>query len=447
MASTSCPYHTWEARGAYTINLADLFLIPLVLYIARDHFEGRRPRIRTSGLVICWGAMIGLGMLNMLLGPYRHIAGHEVFRMLKCLVLFLVIANEVQRPKQFIHVFSALAIGIAFQSMVAMIQFAFRANLGLQFLGEATEESIKYASETTYRGASNVFRVGGLMGHPNLMAAYLALLLPMCLSVVFSRVNALLKAGAVVAVAAGSAALLLTLSRTGWISFAIGFVSLLLLSFMHPILRRRYFLVRAGLIVATAVAALAFSGPIVKRFTQSDPGALSFRYEWNQVAWKMIKEKPIMGFGLNSFVFNMPKYTRYAGPQKMTERFGRNWPVVHNIYLLTWAEQGTIGFLWFLALNIYLLWLAFKNAKNVRDLTLYTMNIGLMSGLIALMVDGLGSFFVRNPSCGRVFWIVAALIVAIYYREQENRAAEAPAQRCAAPIRPVLAPSGQAATE
>jgi putative inorganic carbon (hco3(-)) transporter len=430
--------------AAYSITLSDLFLVPMVFFLLRDRVQGTRKRIHISGVAFYWIALMGLGMITVTTGPLRHVTAHEIFRMLKCLVLFVVIINEVARPKQFLHVFGALAVGIVIQSLVAMVQYAFRANLGLQFLGEATEKSLKYASEATYRGASDVFRVGALLGHPNLFAAFLALLLPVCLALLFSRIRPAYKAATVVTAMLGTVALVLTLSRAGWIAFGVAFTILLALSFMHPKLRTRYFMIRVALIGVIVVMGAAFSGPIIKRFTESDPGAVNFRYEWMEVSWDMIRDKPILGFGLNTFVFYMPKYTRYGGPLKITERFGEDWPVVHNIYLLTWVEQGTVGFLFFLGLHLHVLWLAFQNTKYVRDLTLYTMNIGLLSGFIALMVDGFGSFFIRNPSCGRIYWIAVALIVAIHYWHKNSPAAEpAPLQDAAPSI--VFAEPGRAA--
>ena len=73
------------------------------------------------------------------------------------------------------------------------------------------------------------------------------------------------------------------------------------------------------------------------------------------IAWEMIKAKPILGFGLNTFTFKAPPYSQYGTPGAVMEVFGLDLPVVHNIYLITWAEQGTIGLLLFLAMKGYLI--------------------------------------------------------------------------------------------
>jgi hypothetical protein len=48
------------------------------------------------------------------------------------------------------------------------------------------------------------------------------------------------------------------------------------------------------------------------------------------------------------------------------------------------------------------------------------VNLGCFAGLIALMIDGMASFFIRNGNCGRIFFIVAALVIAIQWWHYDN---------------------------
>jgi O-antigen ligase len=147
---------------------------------------------------------------------------------------------------------------------------------------------------------------------------------------------------------------------------------------------------------------------------------VDFRWEWMGVAWNMVLEHPLLGWGLNTFVYHLPGNTRFGGVEGLYAAFGVAWPVVHNVYLIIWSEQGTIGFLLFLVLNFYLLWIGFRNFRIAED-TLFTMNLGCLSAVLAIMTDGFGSFFFRVPPGGRVFAIVAGLIVAIDYWNKANR--------------------------
>ena len=66
----------------------------------------------------------------------------------------------------------------------------------------------------------------------------------------------------------------------------------------------------------------------------------------------MGKSDPIVGKGLNSFIFQMPPYTKYKDAEGMTEYFGENWPVliasgrlktVFGISILTFVVAFSVG--------------------------------------------------------------------------------------------------------
>nr|WP_254914485.1 hypothetical protein [Sphingobium sp. Z007] len=140
----------------------------------------------------------------------------------------------------------------------------------------------------------------------------------------------------------------------------------------------------------------------------------------------MVRDHPLLGVGLNSFVQHLPGRTAYGGTEALTRTFGANWPVVHDIYLLIWAEQGTIGFACFLAMLIGLLRTSWRNAKRCADPWLHALNVGALAGLCANLLDGLGSFFLRQMPGARLFWVIAAIIVAIDIWQRRN-GAERPA--------------------
>jgi ABC-type transport system involved in cytochrome bd biosynthesis fused ATPase/permease subunit len=48
------------------------------------------------------------------------------------------------------------------------------------------------------------------------------------------------------------------------------------------------------------------------------------------------------------------------------------------------------------------------------------INIGALCGLVAISVDGMASYYLRTPAPARVFWIVVALVVAIWYWNRLN---------------------------
>lgn len=405
--------------GAYAIEAVDLFLLALLFFQWRDARRGGRPLVMPA-LAYGWIAMILLGLIDALTGLYRQLALVEAVQMAKSLALFLLLIGELTRVRRFLHLFAALALGLGLQAAVGIAQYGKKGDIGLQFLGEATMTTLEYANRATYMDGGATFRIGGLLGHPNILAGYIAMLAPMLLAMLMTRLSMVRKLAIGAVLAMALVALLLTLSRSGWLAFALAVPIVMGLMLRERRSRQRALAGTMIALVAGFAGALAFAPAIVRRFTQSDPGAVDFRWDWMGVAWAMVRDHPLMGVGLNSFVLHLPGRTIHGGPEGLTRSFGANWPVVHDIYLLIWAEQGTIGFACFLFLLFGLLRTAWRNARHCADPLLFALNAGALAGLCANLLDGFGSFFLRQMPGARLFWIFAAIIVAIQVWQRRN---------------------------
>ncbi len=449
------PIPNMGGAGSFAIDAVDPLVLILLGFQLRDIAAGRA-RWTVTPMAKWVAAMMALGVVQMVLWPTGKVTAgqwsanmltmQELVRMAKCYLLFFVIVNEVVRERQVMHVLVAIIGAVVLQSMLGIVQGVFRIDLGLQRLGEAGVETIKQAATGTYagRGASEGFRSNALLGHPNLLSAFLAMQLPICIALMFSRLSAFVRMMLGVAVLLGSAALIMTLSRSGWFSFAAAVVLLFALSFVHPRLQRRFLFARVAAIAFMVIIAASFSGAIIRRFTESDPGALNFRLEWNRAAWGMVAEQPVFGFGLNTFIYHLPGRTNYGAATGLTDTFGAAWPVVHNIYLLTWSEQGTLGFIFFLGMFGSIFAAAIRNIQRYYSDVLFAVNLGLLCGVVALCVDGLASFYLRVAGPARMFWVIAALVFVIdnWNRANARRfqpqpaAAPAPAPRSPVPASP-----------
>ena len=425
--------------GAFWIDGVDIFLLLLIRFQIADRMTGRTSGWVFPKLLWLWVALIGLGVLSIAQAPYRMVAAHEVVRMLKLLVLMLVLINEVVRQKQFVHAMTALLLGVALNSGLAIAQYATGLQFGLDFLGEGGQEGIESVGSVTLLSREFVFRPGGLMGAGNLFAAYLALLLPVAVALLLAplRLSVRLLAGGVFLL--GLPALVFTLSRSGWLSFGASFLLALLLGIWHPVSRRRFMAMRVLIIAITVIAGLALSPLILKRLQGSDPNALEVRYEWLRTARAIVLDKPVLGVGLNKYVFLQLPYGKDKTADEMTGRYGKYWPVVHSTWAVTWAEQGSIGMLLFVGLHLAVLRVGLGNLK-LRDPLLHAMGVGLLAGFLAIMIDGVGSFFLRNDQHARVFWIVTALILAL---RQWRRSHEpgSPLAAAAMPLTPPVQPT------
>jgi O-antigen ligase len=415
--------------GAIFIDLVDPFIAILLFLQWRD------TRLRPSkGWLLPPAAVFMLGMIvlgvgSVLAGPLRTTALNETVRMAKLLLLALVILNEVLRKRQFEQVTVAIAVMIILQSGIAITQYLMGRQLGLSFLGEAPLKDIEALSAATLLTGDFVYRPDGLLGHANLLAGFLAMNLPIAVALLLAPVSRRLKFLLAVALVLGMLALVLTLSRTGWIAYLIAFFLALGLGAVHPDSRRLYSHARGAILGVTLAIGLLMSPIIAQRIYSSDPTAVEYRLEWIQTAFAMIRDNPVFGVGLNAYTYNQMHYGRDRSPEALTDRYGPLWPAVHNSWLLTWTEQGTLGFLLWVAVHLSVLRVGWGNLR-IRDPHIHAMAAGLLAGYIAIMIDGLASFFVRTEAPGRLYWMAAALILAAgcwRLREAQPQASDAPA--------------------
>lgn len=414
---------------AVSLNLMDFFLVPLVVFLARDLYLGYRRDFRISPVSRWWLSLVFLGLYSIAAGPYREMSALEVLQMLKLWLLFLVIVNECVREKHFEYVVMGLAANLVVNIVVALIQYSIKGTLGLGPLGEPSDLAALGANIGVYGENSSVFRVTGLAGHANLFGPYLAMALPVLIAMLFAGYRMSVKL-LLAAVAAGClVCLVLTLSRSAWASFALAGGSLMLALFFLPELRQRYLPLKLAMLGAAFVGLLAASETIVRRLTESDPGAFDFRLELVKIAWNMVEANPLLGVGLNTFDYHIDDYGPFSYT-KLYDVFGEMFPVVHNIYMIVWSEQGTVGLLLFLAMHANILLIAARNLR-FRGLSdrIYLISLGAGCGVLGLMLDGFSSFFMKVETFGRIFWIFVGLIVAAYYWNERNQPLRAGAAR------------------
>jgi len=268
--------------------------------------------------------------------------------------------------------------------------------------------------------AEKTFRAGAFLSHPNIFAVFLACLLPLAVGLFLlaprKRISLLL----LLTITTGAAALIGTLSRSGWISFSVALLVLLTLMLLHRGVRRNS-LVAAGLSLgALLLVGVAYREPITKRIFESKEHAVRSRLEHIQTAGRMIFARPLLGWGMNSYAPAALPFTKY-GPRaalekyRGTEEYPGLWlPPVHNIYLLWLAELGVVGLSFHLLVLGSIVMTSLGNLR-VRNELLFVINAACLAGIAALIVDGLASFSLRINSILRVFWVLAAMIMAVRY--------------------------------
>lgn len=206
--------------------------------------------------------------------------------------------------------------------------------------------------------------------------------------------------------------LVITCSRGAWISFFIGI-------WLFLFLRNKMF--SYLLILGFFVIAINFYiilSPNIKQQMRVSSSELSLAVGWRGVLWidsiKMIKDKPWLGHGPNTFmkVFQKKQYRRRAGGHsEYTPSYA------HNCYLQMAAEVGVLGlgcFLWIIVRF-------FKNTLRIiscrqkmsRNDPWVILLLGLVSGVAAFLAHSFVDTHLYSLRLSILFWIMIGMSVAI----------------------------------
>ncbi|MEA3358575.1 MAG: O-antigen ligase family protein [Thermodesulfobacteriota bacterium] len=202
-------------------------------------------------------------------------------------------------------------------------------------------------------------------------------------------------------------ALILSLSRGGWISFLFG-----LFLFAHGLMKSHYFkkkkllLSLSGVLLVLSVIVLA-STPVVERVIsmlekEKDAGFYTRTVAWRGVL-EMIADRPLLGTGPGTF---SSAFTKYQPPGLL-----RHFSKAHNDYLHFTSEIGVL----LIPIIIWMIIGFFREgfyklrspSRLIRGITL-----GAMSGVTAMLFHSIIDFNLHIPANALLFTVLAALVAA-----------------------------------
>jgi len=215
-------------------------------------------------------------------------------------------------------------------------------------------------------------RISSSFKHANDFGAYLIVITTISLSLFFSRSRSL-REKAITAVAAMPIfwCLLATHSRGAWLGFIIALLFLALLK------SKKLFV---AIIVLLILSPLYLPDTIKNRFadikTIKTEGTAWERMKLWSGTLDMIKARPYLGFGVNTYTKNFPKYKPKDYPDVR---------YTHNSYLHMAAEIGLVGAGLFIIFLIILLISATKAAIGLERGLSRDIAFGLLAGTVGFL--------------------------------------------------------------
>ncbi len=291
------------------------------------------------------------------------------------------------------QLFLPLSIVVIFESLLGIGQFLLEGSLGFWVLGErAFSISTPAIAKFNFQGIE-LLRPYATFPHPNTLAAFLVLMIPVLTITTptkkYPKTFALALFLSIVTV-------ILSVSRT---SFIAGLVELI------------YFLKRKGFLIIIAVMLLT-SPFLYTRFESIfdyDNLSIIRREEFVDTALNLFKTSPLLGIGLNNFI------PESSGNIASGEN--RFLQPVHNIYLLTLSETGILGLIGLVALIGYPVWLLvhslwFMEKSNKPRTKNNEQSTILLLWFVAIFLGMFDHYFLTQPQGLRMLFLIWGLSLA-----------------------------------
>ena len=260
-------------------------------------------------------------------------------------------------------------------------------------------------------------RLGGTVGSPNTAAGYLSMAIASAASVLFTNLKSSHKGLGTAALAFGVLALILTYSRGGWmaVALAVAVISVSVsrrqgVSWKKP----------AAVLALVAVVCLPLYSIVSRRLLGDDRGSAQSRIPLMNLAFRIVKDNPVLGVGANNFTVAMDRYVT----SDFREEF---FFAVHNKYLLVLAETGIGGLLAFLAFLLQTLRRGWR-IWSLHDPLLSVVALGFVGGLTGHMAHMNVDVF-RGRPIQQTILLFAGLLVAME-RLATAKTAQAKTSRC-----------------
>ncbi|MFB0527467.1 MAG: O-antigen ligase family protein [bacterium] len=408
--------HTGHLGGAagFIISLYDITLAVLyILWISELVRTKRRinffPRISLPFFFL-----MGMATLSMANASFPTLSLFEIVQVLKMYLGFLYVGNNIKTKKEIQFVVIFLLLGLFLESILGLAQYKFDRAFVPSILGGP--EKLGYI-----RLGEPLSRISGTWVSYNDFAWYLTFMLPISVSLLFSRIRGIYKLMCALILVAGIGALICTLSRAGWISFIVAALMVLLLNFSKSKGKtglNNFATSIVAILIAISIIVTVnpqFLNIVNRRVLSDDYDAAYSRIPQMQVASNIIRANPFLGVGINNYTEVMQYYdTTEIKLTSITQH------QVHNIFLQVAAEMGIAG----LAIFIWLIFMVYREGLSYiksSESPMSNIVVGLIAGITAFLVHGLVDAASLGNHLFLIFWFFAGIVIAIKKIESQAK--------------------------
>jgi len=250
-------------------------------------------------------------------------------------------------------------------------------------------------------------RVYSTLENPNNYAEFIVLTFPVSLIFACNIVDRRWKTLCTAALAVPVIALLMTYSRSGWVSFALAAVVFLALWD-----KRLLPLVVVAAVVALPILPDSIFNRILTIGNTADSSNAYRLYIWDS-GLQMIRDHGLTGIGLGPVNF-IPLYAKYADPAASVAYH------CHMLYLEVWLEMGILGIVSFLGLYLGLIRRAIRSMKRSDPLLRWVL-IAAVSSLVGVSFVSAVEYIWFYPRVLFAFFVLVGVTLSAVKLAEESK--------------------------
>jgi putative inorganic carbon (hco3(-)) transporter len=267
-------------------------------------------------------------------------------------------------------------------------------------------------------GGTVEYRIASFFPHPNQLAGFLVVLVPLTLGVMGATRSRALQVASLLLAVLSVVGVVLTYSRGG-------LVALIALPLILIRDKRSWPLIVAGIVLIALLAPDVWRDRVAE-VAKTDRPEIATRLDFWDASLEMFQAHPVTGVGLDS----------YSDAYQALERPGRSYlgggvlaapETAHNLYLNTLAEQGLIGIA-ALALLLGSFFAMVLRLRHARDPRIRALGFGLLGSGVVVVVHNFFDVTFSDPKNGTVVWVlfgVGAALTRLAGRAPEIETSEA----------------------
>lgn len=418
------------------INAGDALLVLLAgIMLIESQFTNNKvwhwPALATLfGLYLLWAFVSAVSHAAFLDTGYTGSSPLALLTYIRTLLFIVIVHSAIRTRAELVCILFTLAwIVLGEACLVALSYVTGEIFNFAKLTGQDTVMKLQ-----TFSGAGEkVVRGVGTLGQVNQQALFHTLYTLPLIALLVVR-NTWFRVFALAVMGASAMALLLSFSRSAWLSFALALTVIFVMAWRRREIKPIAWLTGAVLAVVMAIALGVLSGPIYERIAHGDDGATDSRLRMIGLATDLFLQHPILGVGPGEY----PQAALLLYPDKFEEveshppgakpivpPVGRLEVVrlvrpgmetltvplpVHNKYLLTLSELGVVGVIMWIAIYVYL----FREAlacSRARDYLLRYIGVAGVAAVVASMFYMMLDLF-ADPKTLQVLFFIPVLVTA-----------------------------------